>query len=309
MFKYHIFALLLGTILDYVFGNIYCIWNPFDTIKDWVKFLDRALLGDEIILLEKSKQRSLGAWLIILVVFPVFVGTLFFAMLTYEIHPWFGVLFEALASYFCLNFNRLYYGGLGVAADYYGNGTAAMKHTASLLIGRQVEVDTEDAITSETITYIANEASDSVLSPLFVMFLFGPVGGFIFRTLDIIEGQIGTFETGTYNSRYDYFGQPIAKLNSVVDYLPSRFSGALVVFAARHTFGGFNGKNARFIHLRDRKKAISAFAGALDIGLHNGLIGDFDKPIEVSDINKAVNLLRNSFMLCQAIFVILLLFF
>ena len=52
MFKYHILALLLGTILDFVFGKIYSIWNPFDSIRGFVKYLDRALLGDEIILLE-----------------------------------------------------------------------------------------------------------------------------------------------------------------------------------------------------------------------------------------------------------------
>lgn len=309
MFKYHIFALLLGTILDYVFGNIYCLWNPFDTIKDWVKFLDRALLGDEIILLEKSKQRNLGCWLIIIVIFPVFAGILFFAMLTYEIHPWFGVLFEALATYYCLDYHRLYYGGLAVMNDFYGDGIDSMKYSAGVFMNSEETVDTEYGVTRDVINYIAKETDHSVLSALLVMFLFGPVGGFLYRSLILIQDKIGAYNIDNYNSRYDFFGEPIEQLNKVIDWVPSKISGAIVVFAARHTFGDFNGKNARYIHTRDGQGSISSFAGTLEIGLGSGLIGDSDRLIEAKDIRRAVDLLKNSFMLCQAILVILLLFF
>jgi cobalamin biosynthesis protein CobD/CbiB len=309
MFKYHIFALLLGTILEYVFGNIYCLWNPFDTIKDFVKYLDRALLGDEIILLEPSKQRNLGAWLVLIVLFPVFAGILFFAMLTYEIHPWFGVLFEAVATYICLDFHRLYYGGLMVMNDFYGDGIDAMKRSASVYMDYEETVDTEYVVTRDVINYIARETDHSVLSVLLVMFLFGPVGGFLYKSLILIQDRIGAQVDDNYNSRYVFFGEPIDKLNKVIDWLPSKVSSAIVVFAARHTFGDFNGRNARFIHLRDGQGSISSFAGALEIGLGTGLIGDSDRLIEAKDIRRAVELLRNSFLLCQLFFVILLLLF
>ena len=70
MFKLHILALLIGTILDFIIGPLYTVWNPFKTIQSWIVFLDRALLGDEIILLEDSKQRSFGLWVIFLVLLP-----------------------------------------------------------------------------------------------------------------------------------------------------------------------------------------------------------------------------------------------
>jgi cobalamin biosynthesis protein CobD/CbiB len=282
MFKLHLTGLLLGTILEYVFGRIYSVWNPMDSIKRLVEFLDRALLGDEIILLESSKQRGLGRWLIIITLVPVFAVSAFFTMLCFEIAPWLGVIFEAIATCFCLDYHRLYYGGLEVIADYSNDGIDA----------------------TEKITYIANEASDSVMSPLFVMFLFGPVGGFLYKAIDIMDSVVGHQDI-----RYQYFGEPAARLNRIVDYIPSRFSGAVAVFAARHTFGGFNGKNARYIHLRDKYKSVSAFAGALDITLKEGAIGDADKMVEPVDIRKAVTLLRNCFLLCQLVLVILLLFF
>jgi cobalamin biosynthesis protein CobD/CbiB len=304
MFKLHIYGLLFGTIIEFVIGRIYSLWNPMDSINRLIVFLDRALLGDEIILLERSKQRSFGRWLIVLVLVPVFLISTFFTILCYEIAPFFGVLFEAIATYFCLDYYRLYYGGLGVMNDFYGDGIDAMKHSASLLMNEEETVDTEYVVTRDTIDYIAKETDHSVLSSMFVMFLFGPVGGFLYRSLMLIQDKIGI-----PNSRYDYFGQANVSVNKVVDWLPSRVSSAIVVFAARHTFGGFNGKNARYIHMRDGGGSISAFAGALDIALGNGLIGDSDKVIEAKDIRKAVGLLKNSYLLCQVILVILLLFF
>ena len=81
------------------------------------------------------------------------------------------------------------------------------------------------------------------------------------------------------------------------------------MFAARHTFGAFNGKNASFIHLRDKNKAISAFAGAIGIALLGGTIGDDDKESFAKDIRTATKLMRNDFLLIQAILMFLLLFF
>lgn len=307
MFKLHVFALLLGTILEFVFGRIYSIWNPFESIKRLIGFLDRALLGDELILLEPSKQRSFGRWLIAIVLIPVFVVILLFTVLCYEIAPFFGVLFEAISTYFCLDYHRLYYGGIGVMEDFYSDGIAVMKHSAGIFMDREEEIDTESGVTRDVITYLAKESGHSVLSSLFVMFLFGPVGGFLYRSLIIIQDIIGNSEACNY--RYEYFGQPIVQVNKVVDWLPSRVSGELIVFCARHTFGGFNGKNAKYIYMRDGRGSVPAFAGALEIALETGLIGDNDKAIEAKDIRKAVGLLKNSFLLCQVILVFLLVFF
>ena len=304
MFKLHILALLLGTILDFIIGPLYSIWNPFTTIKNWIAFLDRALLGDEIIVLEDSKQRSLGLWAIFLVLLPAITLVSFFVILGYEIAPFVGVFIEAVASYFCLEGHRLFYLGREVSDSYYGDGVQAMKYSLALLTGKEVDEEDEGALTERAITYVANEAGDSVVSPMFVMFLFGPVGGFIYRTVDLMDSRLGHLDR-----RYREFGYYTAKLNQYIDWLPGGFSGQLAVFCAKFTFGDFNGKNARFIHMRDRYKSISAFAGALGLRLKNDSIGDGDRRSVPKDIKTATALMRNMFIVCQLILVFLLLFF
>lgn len=310
MFKYHLLALLLGTVLDAVFGRIYSIWNPFDTIKEYVRFLDRALLGDEIILIEDSKQRQLGLWLVFLVIAPVLAVVLFFNMLFYEISIFTGVIFEAFATYLCLEGHYLFYGGRAVMSEYYGSGFAAMKRMAEKFTFSDSKADTAEALTKETITYIASGATDLVLNPFLIAFFFGPVGAFLYRCLHIIESRVGIFSNGcSKENRYMLFGYYPAKLIYLIGYIPNRINGALTVFAAKYTFGDFNGKNAQYIHLRDRFKAVSAYAGALGITLKNGHIGDEDNIASPKDLRTATNLLRNTCMIYQLILVILLLIF
>ena len=309
MFKYHLLALLLGTVLDLLFGRIYSIWNPFDTIKEYVRFLDRALLGDEIILLEPSKQRHLGLWLLFLVITPVLVIVLFFNTLFYEISIFTGVIFEAFATYLCLEGHYLFYGGRAVMSEYYGSGFDAMKRMAETFTDSECKATTAECLTKETITYIANEATESVLTPFLMAFLFGPVGGFLYRVLHIIEVQVGVSDGGGRSNRYISFGYYPSKLIYLIGYIPNRINGALTVFAAKHTLGDFNGKNAQYIHLRDRFKAVSAYAGALGITLMDGHIGDDDNIASPKDIRTATKLLRNTCMIYLLVLVILLLIF
>lgn len=304
MFKYHLIALLLGAVLELFLGRIYSVWSPFDSIKKWIKHLDRALLGDDLILLEPSKQKSFGAWLILLVLLPVVVLVLFFTLLAYEIAPFVGVIFEALCTYVCLDANYVFYASREVMATYVGDGLVEARKDAAIFTNADTENLDSKELLDLVVTKVANEAGDSSISPLFAMFLFGPVGGFLYRTVDLIDAAVGH-----HNKRYEYFGYYPAKVNRIVDYVPGWVSGKLAVFCARHTFGGFNGKNARYIHLRDKYKAVSAFAGALEVTLKNGAVGDADKEIVPQDIKKAASLHRNMFLVSQIFFIILLLIF
>ena len=125
MFKYHILALLIGTVLEFTFGRIYSLWNPFDSIKKWIEYLDRALLGHDFILLEPAKQKNLGLWLVVLTIAPVFIISAFFSMLCYEIWPILGLVFEALLSYLCIDANYVWQSAEEIVADYYSDGIDA----------------------------------------------------------------------------------------------------------------------------------------------------------------------------------------
>lgn len=113
---------------------------------------------------------------------------------------------------------------------------------------------------------------------------------------------------GYINDRYEAFGKAAARLDDVLNYIPSRLSALFIIAAAKFT--GLNAAGAWKIFRRDRMKHASpnsaqtesACAGALDVRLagnawYGGVlhekpyIGDDIRPIEPEDIRKACRLM------------------
>lgn len=124
---------------------------------------------------------------------------------------------------------------------------------------------------------------------------------------------------GYKNDRYLYFGRCAAKLDDVVNYIPARISGWLMVAATVVT--GLDTKNAAKIYRRDRRNHASpnsaqteaAMAGALRVQLAGNAyyfgklyekptIGDAIRPVETEDIKRANNLLYATCILGAVLF-------
>ena len=138
---------------------------------------------------------------------------------------------------------------------------------------------------------------------MFYMAIGGVPMMFLYKGINTMDSMLGY-----KNDRYLYFGRCAAKLDDVVNYLPARISGWLMIAAAYFT--GMNGKNARRIFLRDRRNHASpnsaqteaVMAGALGVCLAGNAcyfgklyekptIGDPLRPVEPEDIVRANRLL------------------
>ena len=127
---------------------------------------------------------------------------------------------------------------------------------------------------------------------------------------------------GYKNEKYLYFGRAAAKLDDVMNYVPSRISGLLMVASAALTGG--DAKRAWHIFCRDRYNHASpnsaqteaACAGALGLQLagdawyfgeryHKPTIGDAVRKIEDADIIRANCLMYGAAVLCLVICVII----
>ena len=312
MFKYHVFALLLGTILEFFLGNLPGIYNPFDSLKRWIKYLDRALLGDELILLEKDKQKTMGVWLLILAIFPPFVLVLFFDLFCWDVSYVLGIIFEVIVTYYCISSRKLYYGIIDLLNYYFDFGLEGASSAYSTLTDTEKSFSNEKDMIATSIFTFAKMAGDYVICPLFVMFLFGPVGGVLYKTIDMIDSRVGHRD-----ARYQYFGYYPSRINDVVNLIPSRFAARVTLLYISLPFGNFNKKNAKFIYYRDAVKKgqlnsyqmPSVYAGALGVFLPNVEIGDSDKDLNFSDIRSTANLMQYTYMICQLILLVLLIVF
>ena len=319
MFKYHILALFLGTGFDFFIGDPHGLWHPIRLIGSWIGRLDKFLLGDEIVLVERSDRRDLGFFLVVMVLLPVFAITAFFTIVFYQIGPFLGVLFEAIASCYCLAFRSLITESGAVVDSLVKDGIGSARGALSMIVGRDTAELSEEEVLKATVETVAENSSDGVFAPLFYLFLFGPVGGFVYKAINTMDSMVGY-----HNDRYEDFGYYAAKLDDIANYLPARLSGLLAIFTCKIGPGPYSYKNARYIFMRDRynhkspnsAQCEAAFAGALNLQLGGGAyyfglwvdkptIGDEDKAIEIRDVNRAHILLTHMFWLCQIILLLL----
>ena len=181
--------------------------------------------------------------------------------------------------------------------------TEEAREAVSMIVGRDTKELDEAGITRAAVETVAENTSDGVIAPLLYMAIGGAPLGFLYKAVNTMDSMIGY-----RNDKYQYFGRAAARLDDLLNFLPSRISGILMVLVSRPL--GLDGKNALRIFLRDRKKHASpnsaqteaACAGALHLRLagdasyggkvhHKPYIGDDDRPIEAEDIARAGRLM------------------
>lgn len=182
------------------------------------------------------------------------------------------------------------------------------RQSVSYLVSRDTDELTESFIVSATIESMTENITDSYIAPIFY-FILGSIIFIVFNINDFIILLLIPFIyriSNTLDAMLGYTTDELinigffpAKLDDILNYIPSRISGMFVVFSAYLL--GYNGKNAYEIMKRDARKCpspnsgytMASTAGALDIQLvkkDTYILGDNTYEINVLDISKAIKL-------------------
>ena len=182
------------------------------------------------------------------------------------------------------------------------------RQSVSYLVSRDTDELTEEFIVSATIESMTENITDSYIAPIFyfilvsvifmilgfdncIILLFIP---FIYRISNTLDAMLGYTSDELLK-----IGFVPAKLDDILNFIPSRLSGLFVVLSAYLL--RYDGKNAFKIMKRDAKKCpspnsgytMAPTAGALNIQLvkkDTYILGDNTNEINVLDISKAINL-------------------
>ena len=172
-------------------------------------------------------------------------------------------------------------------------------------------------ITSAVIESMAENLIDFKLSPIFAYALLGVTGAIAFRAVNTLDGMVG-FKT----PEHLHMGWFSANLDTVINYVPTRFTALLMVAAA--ALLGEDSKNAWKIAKRDHAKTpsrnhgwpMAAIAGAMRIQLEKPgqyVLGEAVEPLTPDKILHALKI-RNmtiilSVLVCLPIIVVVRLLF
>ena len=304
-------ALLTGYVLDLIFGDPRQIYHPIRIIGNLIAVLEK---GIRKVFPKTSKGELAGGT--VLVVLVVLICTAVPAALlglAAWIHP---VVYWLLASFWCwqiLATKSLKTESMKVYAPLKEGDLPAARRAVAMIVGRDTERLTEEGVAKAAVETVAENTSDGIVAPLIFIALGGPVLGFFYKAVNTMDSMVGY-----KNERYLYFGRTAARLDDVLNFLPSRISAWLMILAA--AILGMDGKNAKRIYLRDRKNHASpnsaqteaVMAGALRVQLAGDAwyfgelykkptIGDPFRAVEPEDIVRANRLMYLTSALALAV--------
>ncbi len=102
--------------------------------------------------------------------------------------------------------------------------TENLKKNVSMIVSRNVKNLTKAQLYSAAIESGAENIVDSIVSPLFYFMLFGLLGAFFFRIVNTFDAMIGY-----RNERYEYFGKFAARMDDVMNFIPARITGFILL--------------------------------------------------------------------------------
>ncbi len=269
MLHYTGIALAAGFLLDLAIGDPRWLYHPVRLIG---KLIDRLETHIRKVFPKTPGGELAGGIFLVIGVVLVTVGvTAGILHMAYGLHAAAGFALESFMCYQMLavrslkDESMLVYDALTSGKE---SSLADGRDAVSRIVGRDTQNLDETGVTKAAVETVAENFGDGVFAPMFYMALGGPVCMYLYKAINTMDSMLGY-----KNERFLYFGRAAAKLDDVVNFIPARMAGIMLVISA--WLGPFDGKNAGRIFARDRRKHASpnsahteaAAAGALDIQL------------------------------------------
>ena len=307
-----ILPLLIGFGIDCVLGDPHSLPHPVVLIGKTISALECVLR--RIFPKTPRGERAAGAVLWLIVAFLAAAVPALLLCLCGRVSPWLRLAVESVMCWQILAAKSLRDESMKVYHELEHGSIESARRAVSMIVGRDTQNLTEEGVTKAAVETVAENTSDGIIAPLFYMMIGGAVLGFAYKSVNTMDSMVGYV-----NDRYRYFGTAAAKLDDVLNYIPARLSAWLMIAGA--WLIGMDGKNAKKIYLRDRRKHASpnsaqteaVMAGALDIRLAGDAwyfgelhkkpyIGDPIRKVEIEDIIRSHKLMYAGTVLSLVVF-------
>jgi adenosylcobinamide-phosphate synthase len=219
------------------------------------------------------------------------------------LHPWLGVAVSLWLAYGCLALRALHLESLAVVQRLEAGDLAGARQALSMIVSRDTAVLDEAGVLRAAIETVAENTSDGVVAPLFYLCLGGPLLALLYKAVSTLDSMVG------YRSeRYRAVGWASARLDDLLNLVPARLTGVLMVVAA--FLLRLDAAGAWRCLRRDARKHLSpnagfpeaAAAGALGVRLggpavysgrtvEKATLGDDRRPVTIDSYRGAVRLL------------------
>ena len=294
-------ALVMGYILDLIFGDPYWMPHPVRFIGNLISILEKVIRR----FMPKTKRGEYigGSILTVMVVSISMVIPLVIILMAKSINTYLALTVETFMCYQILATKSLKVESMKVYDELAKNDLPSARKAVSMIVGRDTKDLTFSGVAKAAVETVAENTSDGIIAPMIFIAIGGAPMGFFYKAINTMDSMVGY-----KNEKYMNFGRFAAKLDDVVNYLPARISAYQMILSS--FFLRYDYKNAFKIYKRDRynhaspnsAQTESVCAGALDVQLAGNAyyfgklyekptIGDNIREINYDDIKKANRLL------------------
>ena len=220
------FALLIGWVLDLIFGDPQCLPHPVVGFGKMISWGEHRL--------NKGAHRKLkGALFAITLILLVFVATFLLRYLFSKLPSPFGegmgvrLLFDIIIIYFCLAGTTLIreVRNVFLAVD---RSLEEGRAQVARIVGRDTSALSAQEVRTAALETLAENLSDGVIAPLFWLALLGTPGMLTYKMVNTLDSMIG-YRT----ERYRAFGCWAARIDDVANYIPARLTALLMIISEK----------------------------------------------------------------------------
>ena len=314
LFAFIILALIFSLAIDVLFGELPGRIHPVVIMGSVISFFKNLFIG--------IKSRISGLLLVVccvattsVILFVIYIISSCNVILLF-------IIFSVLLSSF-YSVNMLLQTAIDVKNDL-SESIDKARRSVSYLVSRDTDELTESFIVSAVIESLTENITDSYVAPIFYYFIFAVIIFYnsfdyhlyflllipmLYRLFNTLDAMVG-YETDELKD----IGFFPAKIDDILNYIPSRIAGIFVVISAYLL--KLDGKNSFKIMMRDARNCpspnsgytMASTAGALNIQLikkDTYILGDDNKEIIADDISRAVSLSKMSIILFTITIIIL----
>ncbi|MEZ0481966.1 adenosylcobinamide-phosphate synthase CbiB [Planococcus sp. SSTMD024] len=248
---HHVLAIGIGLLLDRLIGDPPEWPHPVRWIGTLVDGLKKRMN------VPRHAFRN-GFVMLLIVLAIVATATIAIVAVGYAIHPAIGILAEALLIASGLSQKSLKQAAEDVYTPLLQGDFALARNKLSWIVGRDTETLGESEITRGVVETVSENTSDGITAPMFWALVFGAPGLWIYKAVNTCDSMVGY-----KNEEFRDFGFASAKFDDVLNYVPSRVTGLLIVLFTRNE-SGMPLKQRLSIWLRDARKHPSPNSGWLE---------------------------------------------
>lgn len=321
LFSFIISTLVFAIVFDIIIGELPSKIHPVVIIGKIINFFT------DLFIKIRNKISGLLLFLSTTIVSTVILFVLF-SVINLNFYLMFIVYGLLLSSTFSI---KILLSSANDISNDLKEGIEKARKSVSYLVSRNTNDLSEKLIVSATIESLTENITDSYISPIFYFTIISAIAllfadnvntfllvfiilwiPFLFRISNTLDAMVG-YE----NDKLKYIGYFSAKVDDILNYIPARIAGFLIVVSA--FILKLDWKNSYKIMLSDARKCpspnsgftMASTAGALNIQLvkkDTYILGDNTVEIDVLHISKAVKLSKFTILLFTVIsFLILIL--